>query len=557
MANEVTIRILAKDDASRVFKDVSHEATGFGKVLGNVGQIASGFLFANVISGAGAKLAGFFSSSTKAASDLGESVNAVNVIFGDSAGKILDWGKTASTQAGLSQRAFQQLATPLGAMLKNAGFDMDEVADKTIDLTRRAADMASVFNTDVEDALAAIQAGLRGELDPLEKYGVKLSAATVEQKALAMTGKNTAASLTETEKAAARVALIFEQTNVVAGDFVNTSDQLANKTRIQNARMEELQATIGQKLLPVQMAITEAKLKLVEVIAGKVIPYLEKLYKEHWPAIAKALEDASGWYERHKETIQAVFTFIYEFVKTKIEGMIQSISGVIVIISGVIDLVSNLFHGRWREAWEDLKQIASGALDILVGIIKNTLGSIPEIILGFAGDAWNAAKGLGDSIYNGIKAGIEGIVTWVTDQINALIRAYNSIPVVPKIGEIGGPNPQTGSYPNAPPLDTWDPIGQRWVTAEEMAMRTALRVANTPVPMYQSGISFVPRNMLALLHRGEAVIPASQNTPGAGGVTVNMPNAVIYARDEADAMRSAGDMAWGIGLALRVRGLVA
>ena len=57
--------------------------------------------------------------------------------------------------------------------------------------------MASVFNVDVEDALIALQAGIRGESEPLERFGVGLSAAKVESRALADTGKKLTSQLTD------------------------------------------------------------------------------------------------------------------------------------------------------------------------------------------------------------------------------------------------------------------------------------------------------------------------------------------------------------------------
>jgi hypothetical protein len=39
--------------------------------------------------------------------------------------------------------------------------NLDKVADSTIDLTKRAADLASVFNTDVDVAMSAINQALR------------------------------------------------------------------------------------------------------------------------------------------------------------------------------------------------------------------------------------------------------------------------------------------------------------------------------------------------------------------------------------------------------------
>src|SRR3990167_3504885 len=175
-AAELQILITGKNQASKAFNDASKSAGGFGKALADVSKIAAGFVLAKGI----LELPKLFNAPIKAASDLGESLNAVQVIFGKTSDKILEFGKISSKQAGLSQRAFNQLATPLGAMLKNAGFKLDQVADTTIDLTKRAADMASVFNTSVEDALGAVTAALRGETDPIERYGVSVNAAKTE-----------------------------------------------------------------------------------------------------------------------------------------------------------------------------------------------------------------------------------------------------------------------------------------------------------------------------------------------------------------------------------------
>lgn len=304
-ANEVAILIRAKDEATKTFKDISESANksfdeaeksagGFGKTLGDVSKVAGGFLAAGAISSAVDGFTGFIGGAVSAASDLGESLNAVNVVFKDSAQTILDWGKNNANQFGLSQREFNQMATPLGAMLKNTGMDMKDVAKNTISLTERAADMASVFNTDVGDALTAIQAALRGESDPIEKYGVSLNAAAVEARALADTGKDSAKALTDQEKAAARLSLLFEQTAAVAGDFRNTSDGLANSQRIQAARTEELQAKIGTKLIPVMLKINELKFALVQIIADKLIPAMDSLTKMVGPVLGVAFDALSA-----------------------------------------------------------------------------------------------------------------------------------------------------------------------------------------------------------------------------------------------------------------------
>jgi hypothetical protein len=145
---------------------------------------------------------------------------------------------------------------------------MDEVADNTIKLTERAADMASVFNVEVPEALFAIQAALRGETEPIRRFGVSLSEVTIQQKALAMSGKSSAAELTAQEKAAARLSIIFEQTSDSAGDFKDTSDQLANAQRIATARIEDAKAKIGTAYLPIMAAAAQVTGKLAEMFGG-------------------------------------------------------------------------------------------------------------------------------------------------------------------------------------------------------------------------------------------------------------------------------------------------
>lgn len=270
-----------------------------------------------------------------AASDLNESVNAVNVVFGDAAEQIHEFGETAAETAGLSQKAFNELVTPIGAMLQNLGFSADEAADSSINLAQRAADMASVFNVDVSEALGAIQAGLRGEADPLERFGVGLSAAAVEAHALsiglaettvdagdleaaqiklerataaqaeavkehgegsleareatlkfqeaeealegALAGQT--AELTDAQKGQARLSLLMEQTDAIAGDFADTSDQVANAERITAAEAENAAAALGQKLLPI-------KAKLVDVV-GNLVDWFNELSPAQQDMIVK------------------------------------------------------------------------------------------------------------------------------------------------------------------------------------------------------------------------------------------------------------------------------
>jgi hypothetical protein len=221
---------------------------GLGGAIGKLGTVMAGVF-------AGTQIVDFARDSIMAASDLEESVNAVNVVFGEAAEAIHEFGKTSVDSVGLAAVNVNKSATVLGSALINAGLDAEEAAAKTIELTTRASDMASVFNTTVPDALGAIQAALRGETDPIEKFGVSLSAAAVEAEAASLGFTKVGGEFTTTAKSAARMSLIMKQTERVAGDFQNTADSASNTMKRLNERFTETKARVGQALMPAFTAL--------------------------------------------------------------------------------------------------------------------------------------------------------------------------------------------------------------------------------------------------------------------------------------------------------------
>lgn len=211
-------------------------------------------------------------------SDLEESINAVNVQFGEGADTILEFGETASTSVGLANSEFNQLSVVTGATLSAFIKDEQAVADETIRLTQRAADMASVFNTDVSDALGALQAGLRGETEPLRRFGVQLDDASVKARAVEMGLADTTAEVDMQTKRLAALDLIYEQTNKTAGDFANTSDSIANRQRILAAEFEDAKAQLGEALVPAMeafLSLLEEGIPLLTDLAGVLATFVD------------------------------------------------------------------------------------------------------------------------------------------------------------------------------------------------------------------------------------------------------------------------------------------
>lgn len=240
------------------------------KITGTVKSLGSTFkgLGVAILGAQGiANLSTFLQGSVQKASDLNETISKTKVIFGDASTAIFKFADTAVYTLGQTQQQAMDAASSFAVFGKSAGLANDDLTTFSTDLVKLSADLASFYNTSPEDAILAIGAALRGESEPIRKYGVLLDDASLRQKALEMgiisTTKN---ALKPQERVLAAQKLIFEQTTDAQGDFERTSSGLANTTRKLKAQMSELATTIGSKLVPA-----------IETMAGNLSTLFESI----------------------------------------------------------------------------------------------------------------------------------------------------------------------------------------------------------------------------------------------------------------------------------------
>jgi hypothetical protein len=238
------LTILLQADTSGLGKGLTDAQKKLQKFGGQLEQLSrqATIVFAGVAA-AGYKV-------VQSASDLNESISKSNVIFGSSAKAIQGWAATADQALGLSQTAALEAAGNFAILGQSAGLTGAELGTFSTDLTELAADLASFNNTSTDEAITALAAGLRGESEPLRRFGVLLSENAVQAKAMEMGLAATAKELTDQDKVLARNALILEQTTLQQGDFARTADGAANQQRILSAEIENSRAAIGEGLLP-------------------------------------------------------------------------------------------------------------------------------------------------------------------------------------------------------------------------------------------------------------------------------------------------------------------
>lgn len=235
------------------------------KFSGMLKKLAAGFSAVKI----GKALLDLGKDALQAASDLQEVQNVVDVTFGENANKIETWAKNAGTQFGLTETQAKKFSSTMGAMLKSSGLAGDQIVDVSTDLAGLAADMASFYNLDFEEAFSKIRSGISGMTMPLKELGIDMSVDTMNAFALAQGLEKTFSQMTQSEQTMLRYQYLMQATADAQGDFARTSDGYANSVRQLETNLTSLKTNIGNAILPVVNELVGAINSLFEDRSGQ------------------------------------------------------------------------------------------------------------------------------------------------------------------------------------------------------------------------------------------------------------------------------------------------
>lgn len=386
----ISIVIKARDEATRIMKIVQKEGDNFKN---KIEALQPAFQKMAAVGTAATAAIGFgVVKAIKEATNLGESINAVNVVFGEGAWQIHEFGKNAATNVGLATSAFNQMATLTGALLKDTGKPLQEVAIMTNELTIRAADMASVFNTDVSDAMDAINQAIRGETEAIRRYAGDVTDASLQNFLLSQGIKKSVTEMTEQEKRLYRVQLIMKQTAVTAGDFENTSDSLANRQRILSAQFQNMAATLGTAFIPMAQKLLDTIAPLITKIGEWVEknPELAKNITIAVVAITAAVA-ALGFLGMAVGAVMAGWTALVAAASALGSALTIAFAFAPYLLAiGALIAAGVLLYKNWDEiknfflgVWENIKTGVANILDGIKNYIINTWNGLSEATRGW------------------------------------------------------------------------------------------------------------------------------------------------------------------------------
>lgn len=214
--------------------------------------------------------------SVKFASDLEESINKVDVAFGNNSDEVLAWSETTLEQFGIAKGTALDMAATFGDMGTSMGLTTGEASKMSTSLSGLAGDLASFKNIDIKQAITALNGVFTGETESLKTLGIVMTQTNLDAYALANGFGKTTKEMTEAEKVNLRYSYVMNATKNAQGDFARTSDGTANSMRVFQESLKELGATMGQNILPVVTPIIHKFSELVKKF-GDLSPEAQKV----------------------------------------------------------------------------------------------------------------------------------------------------------------------------------------------------------------------------------------------------------------------------------------
>lgn len=239
------IDIVAQDKgASRVIAGQRREVAGLGEELQKTAALAGGGF---------AVFRGFegLEDAARSASSLTEAQNTANQVFREADDLVRDFARGAADSYGQSERAALSYSNTFGAILNNMGLTRQESARTSVELLKLGSDLAAAWDTDVDDALAALQSGLSGQTEPMRRYGVELTQNALKQDALNLGISTSIEKLDRRQKAEVILASVMRQTADQQGQFNREIDGYNQQQQIATAKAENAKAAFGDGLVPV------------------------------------------------------------------------------------------------------------------------------------------------------------------------------------------------------------------------------------------------------------------------------------------------------------------
>lgn len=254
-AGRAYVEIGAKDKLTKGLRIAKAKLQAFASGAQRIGAAMSGI---------GLVGAAALAPTLKAASDVQETMNKFNVVFGENSKAVKNWSDGFAKDVGRSKNQISDFMASSQDLFVPLGFEPGAAESMSKEITGLAVDLASFNNKADGDTLRDLQAALTGSGEVMKKYGVLVNEAAVKQQLLAESIDPKTA--TDQQKVMARMSIILKGTTAAQGDAVRSAGSFANMGKRLKGQFHDISAAIGGAVLPVLEKFMQTASPIVSIV---------------------------------------------------------------------------------------------------------------------------------------------------------------------------------------------------------------------------------------------------------------------------------------------------
>lgn len=385
----LTVRLDVIDkDAVNSIDNFSTKMTNLGTKLSKTGAIMSAAITTPLVI-LGKQMFGF-------AADFNESLNKVDVAFGDSSDEVKAFAQTTLKSFGIAEGTALDMASLFGDMGTSMGLTTKDASKMSTGIVGLAGDLASFKNVQLDVAQTALAGIFTGETESLKKLGIVMTEANLKQYALSQGYTTAYENMSQAEKVQLRYAYVTDMSSNAVGDFTRTSDSSANATRTLNETIKEATTQFGQALLPI---LTPIIVKLTEM--AKWFGSLDDNTKTLIISVGLFLVAIGPVVAVIGAITTAVGMLSTAMAFLAANPIVAIIAGIALLIAAIVLLYKN---------WDDVVVWFQGLPKKLIDTFSGIYDSFKDVGKNIVDGLWNGIKGGWDWLVNSVKGLIDGMV---------------------------------------------------------------------------------------------------------------------------------------------------
>lgn len=260
------------------------------------------------------------------------------------------------------------------------------------------------------------------------------------------------------------------------------SEKFRNKVHeLKDAFLAFIQPIIDTAI-PIIQNIGTAFMGLVNAVIPFVMSGLELLigvFKVLWINVLQPIAAFIG--DIFSNTLQTAFTVIGSVVTTVVETITGVLGGLSLILSGIADFIVGVFTGNWEQAWEGIKGITKGVIEVLKSIFTGLIDFVKEIPGHMLEIGKNIMQGLADGIKTAISIpvnAVKNVGKSIVDGVKGVLKIKSPSRVMIEQGEFTTEGLAQGMEREIPQLEAVVGTTYNVITREEAK---ANKINRTPL----------------------------------------------------------------------------